>query len=249
MQRLDHQYTGDLADLADFLLGVFVDAQKTGLPILADFYCCQGGATRGYQQAGFYVIGVDLDPQPRYCGQAFIQGDALQLIAAMAPWIRAVGAAAHGSPPCQGYSDAQVLQGREHPMLIAPTRDAFNALDVPWVIENVPGAVGHMISPVVLCGTMFGLQTYRDRYFEAGGGLVLPQPHHPRHDRPITKMGRPRREGEMAHYVGNFSGVQEARDDLGMPWANRDGLRECIPPAYAKWVGERLAAARLAPAA
>lgn len=249
MTRLDHRHAGNQADLDGFLARVLAAAQAARLPILADFYCCQGGATRGYQQAGFYTVGVDCDPQPRYCGQAFIQGDALQLIAAMALWLQAVGAVVHGSPPCQGYSDAQVLQGRDHPLLIAPTRDAFNRLGVPWVIENVPGALRHMNDPVVLCGQMFGLQTYRDRYFEAGGGLVLPQPHHPRHEKPITKMGRPRREGEMAHYVGNFSGVQEARDDLGVDWMNRDGIRESIPPHFAEWVGQHLAAARLAPAA
>lgn len=234
---LNHTHTGDQDALDEFLAGVLVAAADR--PILADFYCCQGGATRGYQLAGYYVLGIDLDPQPRYCGEAFIQGDALTLIAAMAAWIAANAAFVHGSPPCQGYSAAQVIQGNDHPWLISPTRDAFNALGVPWVIENVPGAASHMISPIVLCGTMFGLQTYRDRLIEPGGGLVLPQPHHPRHDAPITKMGRPRRPGEMAHYVGNFSGVQEARDDLNVPWMNRDGIRESIPPHYARWVGEQ----------
>ncbi|HEU4754594.1 MAG TPA: SAM-dependent methyltransferase, partial [Armatimonadota bacterium] len=59
---------------------------------------------------------------------------------------------------------------------------------------------------------------------------------------PLTKMGRPRKPGEFAHYVGNFSGVAEAREDMGMPWANRDGLREAIPPSYARWVGEHVLA-------
>ena len=57
-------------------------------------------------------------------------------------------------------------------------------------------------------------------------------------------MGRPRRLGEMAHYVGNFSGVQAARDDLGVPWMNRDGIRECIPPAYTEWIGIAFLASR-----
>ncbi|MER5350626.1 SAM-dependent methyltransferase [Kitasatospora sp. NPDC002551] len=236
MTRLTHRYTGPAA-LAAFLDQVLADA--AGRPILADFYCCQGGATRGYQDY-FYVLGIDLDDQPRYCGQAFIQGDALTVLAATADWLRTHAAAVHGSPPCQGYSDAQVLQGNDHPMLIAPTCDAFTGLGLPWVIENVPGARGYMTEPIVLCGAMFGHRTYRDRLIEAGGGLTLPQPHHPRHELPITKMGRPRREGEMAHYVGNFPGVQEARDDLGVPWMNRDGIRESIPPSYARWIGQQL---------
>ncbi|MFJ3084731.1 SAM-dependent methyltransferase [Streptomyces halstedii] len=206
-------------------------------PRLLDLYCCQGGASAGYAAAGYIVTGVDLSPQPRY-PFTFIQGDAIAYVLEHGHEYDLIAA----SPPCQRYSDAQVLQGRDHPMLIAPTRAALQATGRPYVLENVPGARGHMVDPIVLCGLMFGLGTYRDRYFEAGGGLVLEQPHHPRHDRPITKMGRPRRHGEMAHYVGNFSGVQHARTDLGVPWMNRDGIRECIPPAYTQFLGEQAAA-------
>lgn len=212
------------------------DRPWNGLTVL-DTYCCQGGAGMGYWLAGFNVVGVDQDPQPRY-PFPFVQGDAVA-------YIRDHGAGfdfIHASPPCQGYSDAQVIQGREHPLLIAPTRQALESTGRPFVIENVPGAAAHLTGPVTLCGQMFGLRTYRDRHFEPGGGLILPQPHHPLHRLPITKMGRPRRPGEMAHYVGNFSGVQEARDDLGVPWMNRDGIRESIPPAYARWVGDQFLA-------
>ena len=204
-------------------------------PRLLDAFCCQGGASAGYATAGFDITGIDLHPQPRY-PFTFIQGDAIAYIRKHGHEYDAIAA----SPPCQGYTDCQVLQGNDHPMLIAPTRNALNTTGRPWIIENVPGAAPHLIDPVVLCGAMFGLGTYRDRYFEAGGGLVLAQPAHPRHDKPITKMGRPRREGEMAHYVGNFSGVQAARDDLNVPWMNRDGIRECIPPTYTHHLGQQL---------
>lgn len=42
-------------------------------------------------------------------------------------------------------------------------------------------------------------------------------------------MGRPVPEGHFGQYVGNFSGVPQARTVLGVPWMNRDGIRECIP--------------------
>jgi DNA (cytosine-5)-methyltransferase 1 len=212
-------------------------------PRLLDLYCCQGGATRGYQLAGYHVTGVDIDPQPRYCGDRFIRADVIQFLHGNVEWIRRTFRAVHASPPCQRRTKAQKIQKREHPALIGPTREALESIGLPYVIENVP-CEGEdddpLINPVELCGAMFGLRTYRHRLVEAGGGLVLKQPDHPAHLALTTKMGRPIREGEYYHAVGNFSGVALVREDMGMEWANRDGLREAIPPAYAEWVGKRI---------
>lgn len=41
----------------------------------------------------------------------------------------------------------------------------------------------------------------------------------------------------MIHAVGNFSGVDLVRKDWGMEWANREGLREAVPPAYTRFIG------------
>ena len=69
-------------------------------PVLLDLFCGAGGATRGYQQAGFYVVGVDWRPQPRYVGDAFIQADALEYARTHGELYDAI----HASPPCQRHS-------------------------------------------------------------------------------------------------------------------------------------------------
>jgi hypothetical protein len=51
-------------------------------PKLLDLYCKAGGATKGYQRAGFHVTGLDIEPQPRYCGDAFVQADAIEYVTA-----------------------------------------------------------------------------------------------------------------------------------------------------------------------
>lgn len=210
------------------------------MPRLLDLFCCQGGASAGYARAGFDVFGIDIDPQPRY-PYAFEQWDALAVLDEL---VRNGGElvrhgrfdAIHASPPCQAHSNAQKIQGREHPELIDPVRELLITSGLPYVIENVPGAP--LRDPVELCGAMFGLHTYRHRLFESNVPLTVPD--HPAHVHPTVKMGRPVREGDWYHAVGNFSNVDYIRRDMCAPWMNRDGLRESIPPVYAEHVGRQL---------
>ncbi|MEJ8647849.1 SAM-dependent methyltransferase [Streptomyces sp. MS1.AVA.3] len=201
---------------------MMTNTPRNGLRVL-DLFCCQGGAGMGYHQAGFDVTGIDVTPQPRY-PFTFIQTDALDYLAQHGTEFDLI----HASMPCQRYTRCQQIQSREHPDLIAPVRELLQETGRPYVIENVPGAP--LLDPVELCGAMFGLRTYRHRLFEAS--FPLPHRHHPRHLAPNAKMGRPVRDGEFMHIVGNFSNVPLAREVMGMPWATRDGLREAIPPAY-----------------
>ena len=204
-------------------------------PRLLDLFCCQGGSAYGYRKAGFDVVAVDIDPQPRFPvgpGLEFVQGDALAYLIAHGHEFDALA----GPPPCQRFTNAQRIQGNAHPDFIGPMRQLVRALGVPYVIENVPGAP--LVQPVELCGAMFGLHTYRHRLFEASFPITVPE--HPVHAAETVKMGRPLREGDWYHAVGNFSNVGYVRRDLGVPWMNRDGIRECIPPVYARHIGAQL---------
>lgn len=200
-------------------------------PTLLDLCCCQGGASAGYVAAGFNVTGVDIDPQPRY-PYRFVQADALAYLEEFGGGYDVIA----GSPPCQLHSKAWRIQAREHPDLIAPMRALMKASGKPYIIENVPGAPLHQ--PIELCGTMFGLRTYRHRLFESN--LSLTPPIHPAHTAPTRKMGRALRPGDYYHAVGNFSGVGLIRADMGSHWMNRDGLRESIPPAYSQYIGAQV---------
>lgn len=203
-------------------------------PRLLDLFCGAGGAGMGYHRAGFDVIGVDINPQPRYPFE-FHQGDALKFL--LENWRDFH--MFHASPPCQAHTMAQRIQGNDHPDYIRATREAFELIRKPWVIENVPGSP--LLGPMELCGAMFDLGTYRHRLFETS--FEIHPPEHPEHTAPNAKMGRRPKPGEFMHVVGNFSGVKRAREAMGIGWMTRDELRESIPPAYTEFVGAQLVSA------
>lgn len=205
-----------------------------------NLFCCQGGSAKGYNDAGFYVHGVDIDPQPRY-PYSFEQMDALWYLESRMDWIRATFDLIDASCPCQGYSDTQRINDREWPRLIPATRQLLLQVGLPYVLENVTGARREMVSPVELCGTMFGLHTYRHRLFEVKG-FTLTAPEHQPHPVKSVKMGRALQEGDFYHAVGNFSGVDYARRDMGVEWMSRDGIRECVPPAYTEYIARQFLA-------
>ncbi len=196
-----------------------------------DLFCAAGGATRGLQMAGFHVTGVDIRPQPRYVGDAFVQADALSFPLDGFDFLWA-------SPPCQAYSHSTKSwrsTGREYPDLIGLTRSHLQSTDRLWCIENVESAP--LVNPILLCGPMFGLRVYRHRIFESNfdiGRMI-----HPPHLNYQAKMGRPPKDKEFVQAVGHFSGVQQAREAMGIDWMNQGELALCIPPAYSRFIGER----------
>jgi len=221
-------------------------------PRLLDLFCGAGGAAMGYHRAGFDVVGVDIKPQPHFPFR-FIQADALKYLAEHCREFDVI----HASPPCQAFSIMTNgrWQGRVHghPDLIEPTRDLLRRSDRPYIIENVIGAP--LLHPLMLCGTMFGLETEagnqlrRHRIFEISLPVGLTPPCRHNEFSAIGVYGggqHPRRQShrrsaERKMYASTPSdadfGISARRKVMGIDWMNGKELNQAIPPAYTEWVG------------
>jgi DNA (cytosine-5)-methyltransferase 1 len=213
-------------------------------PRLLDLFCGAGGAAAGYAQAGFDVVGVDIADQPRFPYE-FIRCDweeALSILPGM--WEReGVPYAIHASPPCQTYSNMTKRHGRqaEHPDLVGPTREALEAIGVPFVIENVIGAP--LVNPTMLCGSMFDLgsgeyRLRRHRIFEPHGFELLPPSACNHYGKALPVYGhaggRSKRDGLQ------FPGTDAWREGMEIDWMTGKELAESIPPAFTRYIGSRL---------
>ena len=209
---------------------------------LLDLFCGAGGAGMGYHRAGFEVVGVDLDPQPLYPFE-FHQADALGVLDWGWPVLGSFDAI-HASPPCQGYTTMNNRWGSDSPQLIDVVRDRLHECGLPWVIENVVGAKPHMRSPMTLHGGMFGLDLYRPRLFESNV-LLWPPPAAPRPTDAAAVYGKNDGRRLWTREDGTelrVATLERAREAMDMPWADWDGVREAIPPAYTEWIGRQLLA-------
>lgn len=208
-----------------------------GRPRLLDLFCCAGGAARGYADAGFEVTGVDLVERPTYPFR-FFRGDALAFVREHGREFDAI----HASPPCQAYSRAGHLRKAQGGTcsaadLLGPTRDALIATGLPFVIENVPGAP---MEGLTLCGSMFGLAVRRHRVFECSFFVLQPFCDHPTQGRPVGVYHR--MADEVPHGGRTARTLEEAQRAMGIDWMGWDELKEAIPPAYTRYIGEALLA-------
>jgi DNA (cytosine-5)-methyltransferase 1 len=202
-------------------------------PKLLDLCSKAGGAAEGYRRAGWNVTCVDIEPQPRN-PFTFIQADALHFLAEFWGDFDAV----HISPPCQRFSGMSACRpglADEYPDLIAASRGLLELTGLPYVIENV---VGSPLRPdLMLCGAMFGRQTYRHRIFESNAFLW--QPEHPRHAIRASKAGH-WQPGTFISVSGNCSPIALAREVMDIDWMTRRELGESIPPYFTEHIGRQL---------
>jgi DNA (cytosine-5)-methyltransferase 1 len=190
---------------------------------LLDLFCGAGGAAVGYWRAG-----VDNRPQPNYPGRfEFVLTDALKYLAKRGREFDLI----HASPPCQAYCLLNHPHRKtHHPRYIEPLRELLEEMEVPYIIENVPGAP--LEQPIRLCGAMFGLRVIRHRLFETS--LPIGQPPHIPHGGTV-------KSGDYVTVAGHGgAGSHRYRDwcdAMGIYWMSKSELKEAIPPAYTQWLG------------
>lgn len=203
-------------------------------PLLLDLFSGAGGAAVGYHRAGFDVVGVDIRPQPRYPFRHVV-ADAMDFPLDGYDAI-------HASPPCQAYTPLGALHPHiQYPDLVAATRARLEAWGGPWVIENVMSAPLLKPRAITLCGSYFGLRTYRHRRFEPSRDLTLRAPQHFAHlVRTATSRRRERwSQGWHVSITGDV-GTYVGPEAMGIDWMTGNELCQAIPPAYTQFIGERI---------
>ncbi|QCB93324.1 DNA cytosine methyltransferase [Cellulomonas shaoxiangyii] len=230
-----------------------------GVPIVLDAFCGEGGAGKGYADAGCLILGVDNDAA-RLAHYPFpaVLGDAIEAILALGPLVDL----AHGSPTCTGYSrGTAAVPDRldRYDRLIGVTRAAMQETGTAYVIENVADARPEMVEPTMLCWSMFHepgsvrdtdgtpLTMRRHRLFEASFPITAPRDcRHPRAVQVAGAYGGARRDAWEARHVRKGGYVPASLDVLraltGLTWATERGTFLSIPPAYTEFVGRQFVA-------
>ncbi len=221
-------------------------------PILLDLFCRMGGATVGYQRAGFHVIGVDIEPQPGYPGDEFYQEDALRFLRHVGGWVMDRPVLIHTSPPCQEGNTATASNRARgivdsHVQLVPPTRELLDRIGIPYVIEQPTSSRKGLIRrDLTLCMDTFKGElpppwVQKHRSFELSG-FTVPQPPHRKHEGYVRghRHGVVRQGPYVAGYGdgGGKATAEELRHAMGIDWmTERFDLCEAIPPAYTEYIG------------
>lgn len=235
-------------------------------PIALDICCRKGGATVGLQRAGFYVIGVDIDPQPGYPGDEFVQVDGLMYLDALLAGIRYPATILHrGTPdliwqswPCQEGNTATMSNRARgiadtHEQFIPRARELSDKIGIPYVLEQPASSRKSLIrKDLVLCMDTFKGDApppwvQKHRGFEISG-FTVPQLKHAKHEGVVR--GWRGRHGDVPGFYqdgpyvagygkgGGKATAEELRHAMQIDWmTDRFDLCEAIPPAYSEYIG------------
>jgi len=195
-----------------------------------DLFCGAGGASYDLNQAGFTVIGVDINNQPNYPFD-FTQSDAVSFD--IPKDVNFVWA----SPPCQAFT-AYKRNGKvkNYPNLIPEVRNKLKQWGGLYCIENVKNAP--LENPIQLCGSSFGLNVRRHRLFECNFYVKAPPCDHswqtPRFP-PASNRKNLRKTVEIG--VWRIS-LEVQKKAMGINWMKLKELSQAIPPAYSELIGK-----------
>lgn len=217
-----------------------------------DLFCGAGGSAMGLRQAGFEVIGIDIQPGLNY-PFAYCVADAMPILARLASEglgvLREYGLDPTGieliwaSPPCQSFcayrrKDPRRV-GAAAQDLIAQVRTYLQAIGLPYIIENVEAAP--LENAIRLCGSSFGLDVRRHRLFECSFPISAPPCNHKLH----VSRGK-RFPGATNRPAGRYTceigvwriplATQQAA--MGIDWMTLEELSQAIPPAYSRYLGQ-----------
>jgi DNA (cytosine-5)-methyltransferase 1 len=183
----------------------------------------------GLKRAGFDVTGYDVEHQPAYPFIFRLRDIRLLERVQRADLLWA-------SPPRQGFTAYKRRKNHVRPRenLIPHARKLCQESGALYIIENVPGAP--LINPVMLCGSMFGLDVQRHRLFETNFPVPQPKCDHsiwkPRFP-PATNRTNLRKTVEVGVWRIPLDVQRKA---MGIDWMTREELSEAIPPAYSEYL-------------
>jgi hypothetical protein len=233
-------------------------------PIALDICCREGGATKGLQRAGFYVIGVDIEPRKNYPGDEFFQADGLKILDQLdrygfipsvwrgivvpdliwQSWPCQDGSTATASNRARGLTD-------DHRQFIPQARALSERIGIPYVLEQPASSRKGLIRrDLTLCMDVFKgelpppwVQKHRSFEFGCWQDRLLPaQPKHRRHEGYVRghRHGVVREGPYVAAYGkgGGKATTDEIAHAMGIDWMiERFDLCEAIPPAYSEYIG------------
>jgi DNA (cytosine-5)-methyltransferase 1 len=201
-------------------------------PRLLDLFCGAGGASQGYHDAGFEVVGVDRKHQPRYPFE-FIRADAMTFpldgfdaVSASPLWYRFTALSAS-----RGFR-------ADDPDDVTPIYERLKASGLPFVVES--GSLGPLTDTCLLCGPAFGLEVIRHMYFASNVALNPP---------PCACVRGGAADGLYVAYKGSYGkGRRNPPRRSRKEWKEAAGLSRmtwaeahlAVPPAYTRFIGMRL---------
>jgi DNA (cytosine-5)-methyltransferase 1 len=212
---------------------------------ILDLYCGGGGAAKGYINAGFQVVGIDIYEQTNYPG-LYINAPALFYLFRHFNEFDFI----HASPPCQKYSKSTAIhrnKGKRYQDIISLLRNRLLKTGKPFCIENVPTAP--LRKDLILTGYMFQLPLIKKRIFEFHKILIL-TPGIPPKNGTVKNgdyaqvVGKGNKKGQSKdnkqfYFPGTF--MEQWRYAMNIDFMTKPKeLSNAIPPAYTAFIGKQV---------